>query len=105
MSSGRASPLLLYQRLGVKSLVNLPLTRPCKVRSEQGSNVQRYTGRLCMRCQVGYYPFFQSCEECGDKRGKFQLVCTVCAHVCVCLCPCVHARAYMCERRQRAPVA
>ena len=33
---------------------------------ELGGVVQRYTGRLCKRCNRGFYPWFGECVQCPD---------------------------------------
>ena len=33
---------------------------------ELGGVVQLYTGRLCKRCNRGYYPWFGECLQCPD---------------------------------------
>jgi hypothetical protein len=30
--------------------------------------MQTYTGRLCSRCNLGFYPWFGGCEPCPDKK-------------------------------------
>jgi hypothetical protein len=30
---------------------------------------QRYRGRQCVHCNIGYYPWFDDCEKCPDPFG------------------------------------
>ena len=38
-------------------------------RRDLGGAMQLYTGRLCQRCNFGYYPWFGKCLECPDRFG------------------------------------
>ena len=31
--------------------------------------MQPYSGRLCQRCNTGYYPWFGTCQRCPDDFG------------------------------------
>ena len=61
-SSSRSSAHAWFANCGSEPICTLH-------RRDLGGAMQLYTGRLCQRCNYGYYPWFGKCLECPDSFG------------------------------------